>query len=82
MACGVVRPVEIEVSLDTKNQTRENVIAIVERILNANGAIECGLMGHFTVALGASSERPPAGGDPGPELKKLGVTSLKKTETR
>jgi hypothetical protein len=81
MPCSVPRPVEIEVSLDTKNQTREQVIAIVESILGANGAIQCGIMGHFSVTLGQGEDRK-LGTDPGPELKKLGVTSLKKTELR
>jgi hypothetical protein len=80
MACDV-RPVEISASLDTRNQTHEQVIALVEHIFRVNGVIECGLMGHVSFTFGQNLEKP-AGGDPGPELKKLGVTSLKKTEIR
>lgn len=79
MACGVVRPTKVEVSLETKNQTREKVLAIVETLLRENGAIECGIMAHFSMTLGEGSERK-VGSDPGPELKKLGVTSVKSTK--
>jgi hypothetical protein len=81
MACSVPTPVEIEVSLNTANQTREQVIAIVERILGANGAMECGIMARFSVTLANRSERTQDT-NPGPELAKLGVTSLEKTAVR
>jgi hypothetical protein len=79
MACSVPRPVEIGVFVDTKNQTHEQVLAIVDSILRANGAIECGIMAHFSITLGKRSEPRPES-DPSPDLKKLGVTSLTKTE--
>ena len=78
MAC-LVQPGKFEVSLETKNQTREKVLAAVDAILRQNGAIECGLLGAFSVSLGEGSERK-GGSAPGPELTKHGVTSLKTTK--
>jgi hypothetical protein len=79
MAC-TVPSVRVEVSLDTHQQTREKVLAIVDALLRENGAIECGIMGAFSLALGEKSSRE-LGTLPGPELKRLGVTSLKTTAT-
>lgn len=78
MACGTGRPVKVEVSLETKDQTHEKVMAAIDALLRQNGAIECGIMGHFSFSLGESSARK-LDSDPGPELKKHGVTSLKTT---
>ena len=73
MACGTT-PVRIEAALNTKGQTRQHVIEIVEAILRQNNAIECGIMAHLTVEL-----NPGAGREPEAGLKKLGVLSLEKT---
>jgi len=78
MACTVKRPVTLEVSLETKNQTREKVFAAIDALLRENGAIECGLLGAFSIHLSESSEHR-GGSAPAPELAKLGVTSLKTT---
>jgi hypothetical protein len=74
MACTVKRPVKLEVSLETKNQTREKVHEIVDALLRENGVIECGIMGAFSMTLREASP------DPAPELKKQGVTSVKTIE--
>jgi hypothetical protein len=77
MACGVPRPVKMEVALNTQGQTRQSVIEVVEALLRLNGAIECGIMAYFSIGLGEGSAE--LGSDPGPELKKHGVISLKTT---
>jgi hypothetical protein len=76
MACEIQRTVKVEASLDTKHQTHEKVMQAIDALLRQNGAIECGIMGHFSFTLGPSPEQK-LGSDPGPELKKHGVTSLK-----
>lgn len=76
MACTVRRPVQVEVAVNTEGQTREKVIELVDALLRQNGAIECGIMGFFSIALGGDSSGK-LGSDPGPDLKKLGVTSLR-----
>jgi hypothetical protein len=68
----------MEVALNTQGQTRENVIAVVEALLRQNGAIECGIMAFFSIGLGEGSAE--LGSDPGPELRKHGVISLKTTD--
>lgn len=80
MACGVPRPVKMEVALNTQGQTRQSVIEVVEALLRLNGAIECGIMAYFSIGLGEGSAE--LGSDPGPELKKHGVISLKTTDAR
>jgi hypothetical protein len=79
MACTVKRPVQLEVSLETKGQTRDKVAAIVDALLRQNGVIECGIMGYISIALGKGSDEK-LGTDPGPELKKDGVISVRTTE--
>jgi len=79
MSCGKVRSARVEVSLHTHEQTREKVHALVDALLRENGAIECGIMGYFSFALGEGSNHE-LGSDPGPELKKHGVISVKTTE--
>lgn len=78
MACGVPRPVKMEVALNTNGQTRQQVIEVVDALLRLNGAIECGIMAYFSVGLGEGSGE--LGSDPGSELRKLGVMSLKTTD--
>jgi hypothetical protein len=78
MACSVKRPVTLEVSLATENQTREKIFAAIDALLRENGAIECGIMAAFSMSLGEGSKQK-VGSAPGPELTKLGVTSLKTT---
>lgn len=77
MACGVPHPVKMEVALNTQGQTRQSVIEVVESLLRMNGIIECGIMAYFSIGLGEGSAE--LGSDPGPELKKHGVISLKTT---
>ena len=80
MACTVPhRAVEIEVALDTKDQTRERVKEIVEAILARNNAIECGIMGYFSIRLGEAADHKHLH-DPGEELKGKGVRAIKTTE--
>ena len=59
MACTV--PVEkfAEVVMDTHGQTREQVHAVLDRLLNQAAAIECGIMGFLSFRLGGdlSDER-------------------------
>lgn len=74
MACGTPTPVRIEAALETKGQTRQQVIDIVDAILRQNNAIECGIMAYLSVELNASARQEPAA-----DLKKLGVLSLAKT---
>jgi hypothetical protein len=81
MGCTVLKDVAVEVSLDTRNQTREKVTQIVEHLLRSNGAIECGILGFLSFRLGEGSDRK-VGSDPEPELKKLGVTSVKTTKSK
>jgi hypothetical protein len=76
MACGTGRPVEFEVTLDTKGQTREKVQKIVEALLIRNNAVECGIMARFSMSF-ADSSTPMRESVPGSELEKLGVVSLK-----
>ena len=75
MACTppVVR---YDVSLDTKDQTREKIHEAIDALLRQNGAFECGIMAYFSFTLGeaAKTETHPA-----PELKKQGVTSVTTT---
>jgi hypothetical protein len=70
----------MEVALNTQGQTRQSVIEVVEALLRLNGAIECGIMAYFSIGLGEGSAE--LGSDPGPELKKHGVISLKTTDAR
>jgi hypothetical protein len=77
MPCGVPSAVKMEVALNTEGQTRESVIEIVDQLLRMNGTIECGIMAYFSIGLGDGSAQ--LGSDPGPELKRLGVMSLKTT---
>ena len=77
MACAV-HPVKMEVALNTKDQTRQSVIAVVEALLRQHGVVECGIMGFLSIGLGEGSERE-LGSDPGVELKKHGVISLRTT---
>jgi hypothetical protein len=79
MACTVKHPVQLEVSLDTKGQTREKVTAIVDALLRQHGVIECGLLGYFSLALGKGSEEK-LGSVPGSDLKKDGVLAVRTTE--
>jgi hypothetical protein len=74
MACEV-RPGKFEVALNTKGQTHQNVMELVEALLRQNGAIECGIMAYFSIGLGESSAE--LGSDPSPELKRHGAISLK-----
>ena len=76
MACGTPRPVRVEAALDTKGQTRQQVIDIVDAILRQNNAIECGIMAHLALEL-----KPSGNHEPGAELKKLGVVSLETTSS-
>jgi hypothetical protein len=78
MACGTVRHATVEVALDTKDQTHEKVREIVDAILRQNSAIECGIMGAFSISFAESSGRVQES-TPSAELKKLGVVSLKTT---
>jgi hypothetical protein len=78
MACGVVRAVNIEVALDTKDQTSDKVHKIVEALLRQNNVIECGIMARFSMTFAEN----PGGEQPmeaSTELKKLGVASLMTT---
>jgi hypothetical protein len=77
MACGVERPVKMEVALNTNGQTSQSVHEVVEALLRMNGVIECGIMAYFSIGLGEGSAE--LGADPGPELKRHGVISLKTT---
>jgi hypothetical protein len=76
MACSVP-PVRFDVTLDTKDQTREKIHEAIDAILRQNGAIECGIMAFFSAALG---ETPKTETHPAPELKKHGVTSVTTTK--
>jgi hypothetical protein len=71
-------PVRFSVSLDTKDQTHEKVMAVVDALLRENLAIECGIMAEFSFELGRASNEQ-AGSEVAPELKRNGVISLKKT---
>ena len=81
MACTVRHPVQLEVSLDTKGQTREKVYELVDALLRQHGIIECGIMGYFSLALGKGSDEK-LGTEPGPELKKHGAIALRAAEAR
>jgi len=79
MACTVLRAANYEVALDTTNQTRQKVIEVVDALLRqTGGSIECGILGYLSIGLGAESSNT-LGRDPGPELAKHGVLSLKAT---
>ncbi len=79
MGCEVLHAAKAEVTIDTKHQTREKVHELVDELLRANGAIECGIMAYFSFALG---EVPNLAGGSAPsvELKKHGVISVKNTK--
>jgi hypothetical protein len=81
MACTVVRPGTVEFTVDTKNQTHETVMALVETVMRQYNIIECGIMARFsiTVADDAGRIQDPA---PGADLKKLGVVSMSSTVVR
>ena len=81
MACSVGprHSVGVEVTLDTRGQTREKVLAAVDAILRQNGLIECGIMGFLSMRLGEGSAQE-LGSEPDPELKKHGVVLVKTTE--
>ncbi len=74
MACGKPTPVRVEAALETRGQTRQQVIDIVDAILRQNNAIECGIMAYLALELKPSADR-----EPGADLKKLGVVSLETT---
>jgi hypothetical protein len=78
--CGDGRPgpVRFEVSLDTKDQTHEKVMAIMNALLRENLAIECGIMAQFSFELGRNSGEQ-VGSEVAPDLKKNGVISMTKT---
>jgi len=79
MACTVRRAVQLEVSVNTKNQTREQVHALVDELLRQQGIVECGIMGYFSLALGHNSDAK-LGAEPDGELKKRGAIALRSTE--
>ena len=56
MACTVVQD-RVELKIDTKNQTREKVHEMLDKLLRDNGAIECGVMHQLTVTF----EKPTGG---------------------
>jgi hypothetical protein len=66
--------VRIEAALDTRGQTRQQVIDIVDALLRQNGAIECGIMAYLAMEL-----RPPEQSPSSDDLQKLGVLSLQTT---
>jgi len=78
MACQVVRAVNVEVALDTKDQTRAKVVEMVEALLRQNNVIECGIMTRFSITLAEGPTRAQQM-TPSTELKNLGVVSLTST---
>ena len=78
--CGDGRPgpVRFDVALETKDQTHEKVMAIFDRLLRENLAIECGIMAQFSFSLGRDSGEQ-VGSEVSPELKRDGVISVTKT---
>jgi hypothetical protein len=77
MACEVV-PHTVELILDTKNQTGDQIRALFEEMLRVNNVIECGIMQRFAVTFAPSPghlhDRTPSAA-----LKKLGVVSMQTT---
>lgn len=78
MGCEVVRPGTIEFTVDTKQQTHDQVMALIETVMRQYAIVECGIMARFsiTLAAGASGIEEVT---PSTELKKLGVVSMNST---
>lgn len=78
MGCEVVRPGTIEFTVDTKQQTHDQVMDLLQTVMRQYAIIECGIMARFSITLGdgAAGIRDVA---PSAELKKLGVVSMNST---
>jgi hypothetical protein len=78
MGCEVVHPGTIEFTVDTKQQTHDQVMSLIETVMRQYAIVECGIMARFSITLGdgaaAIQEVTPSA-----ELKKLGVVSMNST---
>jgi hypothetical protein len=81
MACGVVRPGTVEFTVDTSQQTHDQVIELINKVMAQYAIIECGIMARFSITLGEGADgiREVT---PSAELKKLGVISMNSTAAR
>ena len=78
MGCEVVRPGTVEFTVDTKQQTHDQVMELLETVMRQYAIIECGIMARFSITLGdgAAGIRDVT---PSAELKRLGVVAMNST---